>query len=271
VKALANDNYMFDTRTYEIEFSGGHSDEYNANLISENMYAQCDEEGNQLNLMECIFDHNTDARVMDHGDMYIKHGSSSHVRKTTLGWHLCVEWKYGTTSWEHLSDLKKNRPVEADEYSVSKNLHDSPAIFWWFPYVLKKRIHIIAAVTKKYHKRTHTLGIKVPKSWDDCVGLEKDNGNTLWQDAVMKEMKNVCLVFQIFNGGEAVYPTYQEIHCHNMIFDVNIEDFRRNARFVVGGQTTDTHHAMTYANVVLRKSVRIVLTLSAWLISRIPT
>jgi hypothetical protein len=57
-------------------------------------------------------------------------------------------------------------------------------------------------------------------------------------------------------------PNYQEIHCH-MIFDVKMEDFRRKARFVAGGHTTDTPHAMTYASVASRESVRIALTLAA--------
>jgi hypothetical protein len=57
-------------------------------------------------------------------------------------------------------------------------------------------------------------------------------------------------------------PTYQEIRCH-MIFDVKMEDFRRNARFVAGGHTTDIPYAMTYASVVLRESVIIGLTLAA--------
>jgi hypothetical protein len=45
VKGLAHTNSMLDTRTYEIELPYGHSDEYNANVILENMYAQYDEEG----------------------------------------------------------------------------------------------------------------------------------------------------------------------------------------------------------------------------------
>jgi hypothetical protein len=48
-----------------------------------------------------------------------------------------------------------------------------------------------------------------------------------------------------------------------MIFDVKMEDFRRNARFVAGGHTTDTPHEMTYAIVVSRESVIIALTLAA--------
>jgi hypothetical protein len=97
---------MLDTITYEIEFPDGHSDEYTANVIAENMYAQCDIEGRQYNLMEGIIDHKTDGHAVAPDDMYIKHGRNKKVRKTTKGWHLCVEWKDGTTSWERLEDLK---------------------------------------------------------------------------------------------------------------------------------------------------------------------
>jgi hypothetical protein len=47
VRGRANANSMLDTRTYEIEFPGGRSDEYTANVIAENIYAQCDIEGIQ--------------------------------------------------------------------------------------------------------------------------------------------------------------------------------------------------------------------------------
>jgi hypothetical protein len=47
VRGRANANPMLDTRTYEIEFPDGRSDEYTADVIAENMYAQCDVEGRQ--------------------------------------------------------------------------------------------------------------------------------------------------------------------------------------------------------------------------------
>jgi hypothetical protein len=75
-------------------------------------------------------------------------------------------------------------------------------------------------------------------------------------------MKNFRIAFKILNGEESVPPTYQYIHCH-MIFDVKMEDFRRKARFVAGGHTTDTPHEMTYASVFSRESVRMSLTLAA--------
>jgi hypothetical protein len=61
----ANANSMLDTRTYEIEFPDGRSDEYTVNVIAENMYAQCDTDDRQYNLMEGIFDHNTDGNTIE--------------------------------------------------------------------------------------------------------------------------------------------------------------------------------------------------------------
>jgi hypothetical protein len=48
-----------------------------------------------------------------------------------------------------------------------------------------------------------------------------------------------------------------------MIFDVNMEDFLRKARFVVGGHTAGVPHVMTYASVVSREYVMSALTLAA--------
>jgi hypothetical protein len=76
---------MLDTRTYEIEFPDGRSDEYTADVIAENIYAQCDIEGRQYNLMEVIIDHKTDEYDVEPADAYIKHGINKKVRRTTKG------------------------------------------------------------------------------------------------------------------------------------------------------------------------------------------
>jgi hypothetical protein len=205
-RGRANANSMLYTRTYEIDSPDGRSDEYTANVIAENMYAQCDIEGRKYNLMEGIVDHKTDGHAVEPAEMYIKHGSNNKVRKTTKGWHLCVEWKDGTTSWERLTDLKESNPVEVAEYAAAKSLICTPAFMLRAPHFLKKRSRIIAAVTKRYNKRTHKFGIEAPKSLDDCVRLDKENGNTLWQDAVRKEMKNGIIAFKILNGEEPAPP-----------------------------------------------------------------
>ena len=57
-------------------------------------------------------------------------------------------------------------------------------------------------------------------------------------------------------------PGYQKIRCH-MIFDVKMEDFRRKARLVEGGQVTEPPDNITYASVVSTKTVCIALTVAA--------
>jgi hypothetical protein len=57
VRGRANASSMLDTRTYEIEFPDGRSDEYTANVIAHNMYVQCYIEVRQYNLMQGIVYH----------------------------------------------------------------------------------------------------------------------------------------------------------------------------------------------------------------------
>ncbi len=60
--------------------------------------------------------------------------------------------------------------------------------------MLKKRDAIFALVKKrsaKYLKRTYKFDIECPKTVEDALELDKYNGNTMWADAIAKEMKNV--------------------------------------------------------------------------------
>jgi hypothetical protein len=66
-----------------------------------------------------------------------------------------------------------------------------PAFDWWIPYILKKQNRIISAVSNHYLKRTHKFGVQIPKTVRECHEINKENGNTLWQDAIRKEMNNM--------------------------------------------------------------------------------
>jgi hypothetical protein len=178
-RGKANTNPILDTITYNVEFPDGRSEEYTMNVIAENMYAQCDEKGNQFLMLQDIVGHKTDGHAVERTGMYIKVGSNKQIRKTTKVWNLCVEWKDGTTSWEQLAGLRESNPVEVAECTVTNNLHDEPSFAWWVPHVLKMWNRIIFAVTKRYHKRTHKFGIQVPKKWGEAVKLDEENGKTL--------------------------------------------------------------------------------------------
>ena len=50
-------------------------------------------------------------------------------------------------------------------------------------------------------KRTHNFGLKLPKTAIEAYAIDKKNGNTLWQDAIQKEMENEKNAFQTIPEG----------------------------------------------------------------------
>jgi hypothetical protein len=53
----ANDNPIFDTRSYIVNFDDGDQTELTANMIAGSLYLQCDPDGNQYVLLEEIVNH----------------------------------------------------------------------------------------------------------------------------------------------------------------------------------------------------------------------
>ena len=92
--------------------------------------------------------------------------------------------------------------------------------------------------------------------------LDLKNGSTHWQDAIAKNIKAVRVAFKILHGDGRVPPAHQHVRCH-IIFDIKMEDFRRKARYVAQGNTTEAPVTLTYASVVSSESVKITLTLAA--------
>ena len=86
------------------------------------------------------------------------------------------------------------------EYAVAQSLELEPAFNWWVPHVLKKRERIISLVKKrsaKYLRRNEKFGIQVPRTVEEAYELDRKSGNTLWADAIAKEMGNVKVAFKI--------------------------------------------------------------------------
>eukprot|EP00980_Cylindrotheca_fusiformis_P014111 scaffold3713_cov74-Cylindrotheca_fusiformis.AAC.1 len=89
-----------------------------------------------------------------------------------------------------MKDVKDSYPVQLAEFAVDQKIDDEPAFAWWVPYTIKKKARIISKVKSKYWSKTHKYGVRVPKSVQEAIEIDRENGNTLWWDAIMKEMKN---------------------------------------------------------------------------------
>ena len=189
-------NPLLDTRTYEIQFEDGSTEEVTANLIAESLWSQCDAEGNEELLMDEIVDHRRDGSAvsMENGTFTT---SSGNERKkiTTAGWHITVSWKNGETSEVPLKDIKEAYPIQLAEYAVANKIDMEPAFAWWVPQILRRRNRIISKAKTRYWKRTHKFGIELPKSVEEALAIDRRTGTDYWAKAIEKEMKAVGIAF----------------------------------------------------------------------------
>ena len=93
------------------------------------------------------------------------------------------------------------------------------------------------------------------------MARDRVNGNTLWQDSVKKEMKNVAVAFKFLDSKSEIPIGFKQIACH-IIYDVKF-DLTRKARYVGGGHKTKVSSVMSYSSVVSRDSVRIMFLVAA--------
>jgi hypothetical protein len=82
-----NANPLLDTREYECELEDGSVMRYYANVIAENIFAQCDDEGQRHAVLAEIVDHKADGRALraDNGYVASKRGKRIPERTTRVG------------------------------------------------------------------------------------------------------------------------------------------------------------------------------------------
>jgi hypothetical protein len=81
----------------------------------------------------------------------------------------------------------------------------------------------------------YKFGIQVPSGIKNDIQLDRKNGNSLWEEAIKTELKQLTNyeTFIVLDSGEAIPNGYQKIPYH-IIFDVKY-DLRHKARLVAGG------------------------------------
>ena len=143
-------------------------------------------------MMAEIIGHRTNGNEIKEGKDKVR-SSNGNMRQleTTKGWEINLKWHDGTTTWSKMKDVKDSYPVELAEYAATNGVSQQPAFKWWVSFVLKKRDRIISKTRASYWTKTHKYGFEVPKDYADCVRVDGLNNDTLWQDAVKQEMKNI--------------------------------------------------------------------------------
>jgi hypothetical protein len=126
---------------------------------------------------------------------------------------------------------------------------------------MRRRDIILSKIKARIRKTTHRYGIELPVGIKHAMQTDTANENTLWKDALAKEMTEVGVCFEVLPEGKAAPLGWKHVTGH-LVWDVKM-DFTRKARWVLDGHLTPSPIGSTYADVVSRESVRIAFTYAA--------
>jgi hypothetical protein len=195
---------QLDQREYVmLEYEDGTADRMFGNIIAANLYAQLDEEGRKthISLLKEIVDHwkTKDAIEKQNGFTVAQYGARI-PKRTTRGWELCVKWRNGDTTWAPLKDLKDTNPVELAEYAITNGIKDEPAFLWWVPKVIMHRERICKKLKKKYWRTEYKFGIRIPKTVEEALEIDRQTGTEHWAKALRKEIHKVSVAYKQKEG-----------------------------------------------------------------------
>ena len=131
-------NPILDSRVFTVSFPDGDEMDIAYNTLTEHLFSQVDEEGNQYRLFKAIVGHRKTKRTVDKADQYRINNGKRTKKQTTADWGLEVEWADGTTSWLPLKELKESNSVETAQYAHNNRIIEEPAFDWWAAHVLSE-------------------------------------------------------------------------------------------------------------------------------------
>ena len=187
-------------------------------------------------------------------------------RKVKQVWEVLMKWEDDSETWEPLSAIWKSDPITLAKYARDNDLLETPGWKRLRHYAKnEKKLNRMLKQAKLNSSRTAIrikFGVKVPMNYRQATQFDAENGNTLWGDAVDKEMDQIYEYETLKSAGKhAPIPRdYTKIRVH-LVFDVK-SDGRRKARLVAGGHMTGPNNDTYYSSVVSFRAMRMVIFLA---------
>ena len=110
-------------------------------------------------------------------------------------YNVMVEWESGEVTYEPLTLISKDDPITCAVYAKKHDLLDTTGWKHLKRYaktskrliraVKQSRIRQVRASARYQH------GFQVPRDYNDAMRLDKENGNTHWQDAMDLELTQI--------------------------------------------------------------------------------
>ena len=194
--------------------------------------------------------------------------SDKHPDYKGSKYNVMVEWENGEITSEPLTTIAADDPVTCAIYAKENGLLNEDG---W------KRFKGIAKREKKFlrmvnqaklrsfrHSPKYKYGFEVAKSYNHAMELDRRNGNTKWNEAVVYEidMFHENDVFKVHGHSSKVSPPegYKKIRMH-FVFDIK-HDGRHRARLVADGNLTEVPLESVYSGVVSLRGFRLVAFLA---------
>jgi len=166
-----------------------------------------------------------------------------------------VAWSDGTETWVPQKVMREDDPITTAQYLRQQGLDETHGFKWVKTYLRHNRRTASVA--------TNRFGITVPKTAKKALALDQANGDTLWQDAMNKEIQALMNMnaFEFKPKGSKIPKDYK--YCPFLwVFAVK-SDLRRKARLVMNGSIVDKEHELErYSPVLQIKSGRILATIA---------
>ena len=175
-----------------------------------------------------------------------------------------VKWKgYKSPTWVHMEVIKEDDPVTLAAYAMQKGLEDRNPWQWAKKYRKQPpgmhKLNMHTTLAKKKRRTTKfQFGVKIPVSIKEAHELDSLNKDTLWAEAIDKEVDSLYdkyQCFQVIPEDQEVPEGYQYIP---LLWAFAVKyDGRRRARCVAGGHVTPDLDVDMYSGVVDLEIVRL--------------
>ena len=118
--------------------------------------------------------------------------------------------------------------------------------------------------TKCHQAQKHKFGTLIPNLPAHALCLDKMNGNTLWQEAITKELESIKAMrtFCVLDEEEKTPEGHTMVPCH-ITMDCEF-DGRHRARLLCGGdKTPDVPPEEVHSGVVSMETIRMAFVLAS--------
>ena len=175
-----------------------------------------------------------------------------------------VAWENGEITPQPLTKFGKDAPEVCAQYAKENNLLDLDG---WKQFrrfakrdkVLQRRIK--QAKLKSFRTAPiYMFGFQVPRTPEEALRLDAENGNSFWSDAMSLELGQLDeykTFIDLGIGGKPPDPSYKKIRV-TFAFAVK-SDGRHKARLCARGDMTAIPVESVYSGVVTLRSLRIVI------------